>query len=109
MIRLGMGLEIKRATGGTVTQKETGMNALLHVRRYTGSYALTRHRLEHIAMSALELQKIFVRHEIGRQTRQDREWFVYDTGMSIGTFVDKNNIEIIEPVYWLGESRGVFA
>lgn len=92
---LGVAGEIKKATAPTVTKgKET-----MQTPSYRQQVALSKHRVELKPMSALEFMHVYTRHQLGRQTLEDRSRFVYTTDMTPAQFHDRNGIEIVEPVY----------
>lgn len=69
------------------------MPPLLTRPRYTQPVPVSTKR---VPMTHMEVQIVFMRHQVGRQTMNDREWFTYWPTMSIGKFVDINQIELRE-------------
>jgi hypothetical protein len=75
------------------------MESQLLERIYTPRPVLSMHRTECTNVSALEFMHIYTRFQLGRATAQDRQWFVWDSGMTPEAFHDKNNFNLVEPVY----------
>jgi len=46
-------------------------------------------------MSPVEVQKVYLRFSLGRDTAEDRQRYRFGEGWSVGAFVDGNAIEVL--------------
>jgi hypothetical protein len=59
----------------------------------------SRHRVWSTPMSTVELTHLVSQFRAGRATREQRQWLIWEDGMNESAFIQKNNVEIVEPVF----------
>ena len=70
------------------------MESSLISKLYQPRRPVSSHRVQLVPMAPIDLQKVFLRFDLGRYTTQDAGEFRYHPGMTIGQFVDANGIDV---------------
>lgn len=75
------------------------MESALLQRIYSNTPKLSTHRVRMVPMSCVDLQQLLLSFRLGRVSQATREAFIYHNRMTPAMFIDRNNIELVEPAY----------